>query len=398
MSRTAILLVLIFCMMQFVSAQSATGRWEGTFTVTSPDVCAGESGPWSAYLVDREGVLTGTYDSVVSGVVSGTSQGDSVRWSIGGSGGAAVSGTITGNSFSGRFTNGEDCFGFGLTSGTVTGSKVSGEDTTEVKANETTNNTVVGNTPVVSPPGETITQGATTQILVQSGADLQEANKLRQVSATIVKASTMANNGASTEAVADVLSNAGIMSNNYLNLNEVVANPAPGEKILSATEFMQRVRDETREQVASKETQADTLEQQVAARYKDLLQHDPTNFWANYDLATIARSKGDSSAAYLYYLKASEGISDETTAKAFREQAAAKTRQNLKLAEVPTPDKSSFISQLGSDASEWMSKTGTKLFQKVIGQNEAKIILYLTNSDPNDTLLQNSAREAGGTG
>lgn len=389
MQRNAVILIILLCAAQVALAQGAGGRWEGTFTVTDSTPCSGESGPWSAYLVDREGVLTGTYDSVVSGVVSGTSQGDNVRWTIGGSGGAAISGTITGASFSGTFTNGEDCFGFGSTSGTVSGHKVAGEETeiTPVK-------TPVETTPVIASPANMITQETAKQAVVQSGTDLQESYKLRQTSATIVKASTMANNGASTEEVSDLLSSVGILSNNYLNINEAVVNPASGQTLLSATEFMRRVRDETRETVDSNVAKADALEQQVIARYKDLLKQDPTNFWANYDLATITRSKGDSSSAYMYYLKAAEGISDPDTARAFKEQAAIKTRQAFKLAEVPAPAKSSFISRLGSDVGAWLNDKGTKLFQKLLTPDQAKLILYMSNSDPNKTLLQDSVREA----
>jgi hypothetical protein len=250
-----------------------------------------------------------------------------------------------------------------------------------------TNNVPTITVPFITAPTDTISQESAKQMVLQSGTDLQEARKLRQMQVAVVQASTMANNGASTEEVSSVLSNAGVMSNNYLNINEVVANPVSGETLLTATELARRVRDGTSATVDSNQAKADSLEQQVISRYQELLKSDPTNFWANYDMATITRNRGDSSAAYMYYLKAAEGISNPETAKAFKEQAAVKTKQAFKLTEVPTPAKSSFVSQLGSDASAWINDKGTKLFQKLLTPDQAKVILCIVNSDVNANLL-----------
>lgn len=85
---------------------NATGKWVGRWTVTSPDACKGESGEWSANLVDSGGKLSGTFTTPVGG---GNISGTTGNWSVGGGGGEiSFKGSVSGNTISGNFT-GEVC-------------------------------------------------------------------------------------------------------------------------------------------------------------------------------------------------------------------------------------------------------------------------------------------------
>lgn len=85
---------------------NATGKWVGSWTVNSPEACKGESGEWSANLVESAGKLSGTFQYAGGG---GSVSGTSANWSVGGGGGAvSFKGSISGNTMSGTFV-GEFC-------------------------------------------------------------------------------------------------------------------------------------------------------------------------------------------------------------------------------------------------------------------------------------------------
>ena len=82
-----------------------TGKWLGRYTVSNPQACNGESGGWTANLVDNNGKLSGSFESDGGGGnISGSYAGSQVNWSVGGGGGGiSFTGSISGNTVSGSF-------------------------------------------------------------------------------------------------------------------------------------------------------------------------------------------------------------------------------------------------------------------------------------------------------
>lgn len=87
-----------------ITTQNATGKWVGSWTVSYPEACKGESGEWTANLVESGGKLSGLFQYGAGG---GNVSGTSANWSVGGGGGAVgFKGSISGNTMSGTFTGG----------------------------------------------------------------------------------------------------------------------------------------------------------------------------------------------------------------------------------------------------------------------------------------------------
>lgn len=86
---------------------SLTGQWLGSFTVTAPEACKGESGGWTANLTQTGNSITGTFQSDAGGgSVSGQASANSFGWTAGG-GGSDITfkgGSSSPNSISGTFT------------------------------------------------------------------------------------------------------------------------------------------------------------------------------------------------------------------------------------------------------------------------------------------------------
>lgn len=88
------------------TSSNISGKWVGRYTVNSPEACKGESGAWTANLVDNNGSLSGSFESDAGG---GSISGSGANWSVGGGGGdISFKGSISGNTTSGSFT-GEVC-------------------------------------------------------------------------------------------------------------------------------------------------------------------------------------------------------------------------------------------------------------------------------------------------
>lgn len=85
-----------------IKTPNASGKWVGRYTVNSPEACKGESGAWTANLVDSGDKLSGSFESDAGG---GTVSGMSTNWSVGGGGGdISFRGSISGNTASGNFS------------------------------------------------------------------------------------------------------------------------------------------------------------------------------------------------------------------------------------------------------------------------------------------------------
>ena len=101
--------------------------------------------------------------------------------------------------------------------------------------------------------------------------------------------------------------------------------------------------------------QAKLLEQKqadVEAKYKALLQNDPTNFWLNWDMAELKKSEGDYHA-YFDFLNAATDNKDiwERTRLQMRDQA----QKDLGMSAPPTPATSPALNRLSKDVTGWSS-------------------------------------------
>lgn len=64
-----------------------SGKWLGRYTVTAPAVCKGESGAWTATLVQKGNSISGAFQSDAgSGTVNGSTSGNGLSWSVKGGG------------------------------------------------------------------------------------------------------------------------------------------------------------------------------------------------------------------------------------------------------------------------------------------------------------------------
>jgi hypothetical protein len=97
----------------------------------------------------------------------------------------------------------------------------------------------------------------------------------------------------------------------------------------------------------------DELEPKVEQRYQDILKADPNNFWANWDVAQLRKSQGDTRGYFDYLDKAVDGDPTfyERTRVAMKEQALA----DLGLSTPPTPQTSPAVGRLKQEVTGWSS-------------------------------------------
>lgn len=98
-----------------------TGKWSGTWEVTSPPGCSGDTGTWEATMImAASGQLSGQYHAVGSGVaidgdIMGYYNGAPAAWVVCDQniGAVSYSGQVdaTGKNISGTFWDGPDCYG-----------------------------------------------------------------------------------------------------------------------------------------------------------------------------------------------------------------------------------------------------------------------------------------------
>jgi hypothetical protein len=94
----------------------------------------------------------------------------------------------------------------------------------------------------------------------------------------------------------------------------------------------------TKKELLTAARAADAREQE--AKYKDILTNDPTNFWANWDMAELKKKQGDYQAFLDYTAKAASNKNiEEKTATELKNTAA----QSLHISEFPTRDKSPIL-------------------------------------------------------
>jgi hypothetical protein len=87
-------------------------------------------------------------------------------------------------------------------------------------------------------------------------------------------------------------------------------------------------------------------------KFLDILANDPTNFWANWDMAALKKQQGDYKA-YLDYTARAAGNSkiDEATATTLKDTAA----KSVHLSSFPTADKSPILRIEGDELKNWNS-------------------------------------------
>ncbi|MEI6633044.1 MAG: hypothetical protein WCP22_04400 [Chlamydiota bacterium] len=95
-----------------------SGAWTGMYLVTAPTPCAGRGGMWAACVImGNDGTLSGHFETTtgtpVGGAISGTYDGATATWTVGGTAGLTYTGTVQsgGETLSGTFSNGALCDG-----------------------------------------------------------------------------------------------------------------------------------------------------------------------------------------------------------------------------------------------------------------------------------------------
>jgi hypothetical protein len=119
----------IFNNISKTTPSNISGSLSGSFTVTLPSYCSGETGEWQAQLTQQCNTITGSLSvpGLFSTPITGTWDGTNLTWSGTGQSGITFSGVFDGKTISGSWSNGPACrqngTSLGNTSGSFTGSR-----------------------------------------------------------------------------------------------------------------------------------------------------------------------------------------------------------------------------------------------------------------------------------
>jgi hypothetical protein len=105
------------------------------------------------------------------------------------------------------------------------------------------------------------------------------------------------------------------------------------------------------------------LEPAVEAKYTAILDRDPKNFWANWDLAELKKAQGNYQEYFSYTNKA---LSNKDISRDTQQQVKKTVAGGLGLSEFPTTDNSYFIRRMSTDAAAIQSVYGID-----VGKGEA---------------------------
>ena len=119
-------------------------------------------------------------------------------------------------------------------------------------------------------------------------------------------------------------------------------------------------------------------------QYKEALEKDPQNFWANWDMAELKKKQGKYSEFSNYFDNAvgNENIFEET-----RELLREEELKRMKLSEFPTADTVPLLSVLGKEVNNW---DGGLVYKEFVPKAEAKTGTW---SDKLWAFIENTASE-----
>lgn len=101
-------------------------------------------------------------------------------------------------------------------------------------------------------------------------------------------------------------------------------------------------------------------------RYGAILEKDPKNFWANWDMAELKKKQGNYNEFFNYYNKA---ISNESIVQETREKLKKRTLEDLHLSEFPSRDTSPILRIEQDELKNW---NGGSLYNVQFPKEEAK--------------------------
>jgi hypothetical protein len=105
------------------------------------------------------------------------------------------------------------------------------------------------------------------------------------------------------------------------------------------------------------------LEPTTEAKYNAILDRDPKNFWANWDMAELKKAQGNYQEYFSYTNKA---LSNRDISRDTQQQVKKTVAGGLGLSEFPTTDNSYFIRRMSTDAAAIQSVYGID-----VGKGEA---------------------------
>jgi len=132
----------------------------------------------------------------------------------------------------------------------------------------------------------------------------------------------------------------------------------PGSTALSARQI-----EETKALRADATDNIKELEPAVEAKYTAILDKDPKNFWANWDMAELKKAQGNYQEYFSYTSKA---LSNRDISRDTQQQVKKTVAGGLGLSEFPTTDNSYFIRRMSTDAAAIQSVYGID-----VGKGEA---------------------------
>jgi hypothetical protein len=136
-----------------------------------------------------------------------------------------------------------------------------------------------------------------------------------------------------------------------------------------------------RADLTAKQEQIDLLQSKVESGYDDILKNDPSNFWANWDMAELRKDEGK----YLDYMTyVDTAVNNEKIFQSTKDTLELKVATDLGLAQIPTAAKSKTVQKVLDDKYGWQGGSiyGVNVPKSAADNQESwgvKIYRYFSN-------------------
>src|SRR3989338_1313384 len=119
------------------------------------------------------------------------------------------------------------------------------------------------------------------------------------------------------------------------------------------SEFADSVK-ELEELIKDEKNKLNQLESKIEAEYKVILDKDPSNFWANWDVAELKKQQGKYDEYFAYF---DRDASNKNIFENTKNELKKKVAEDFGFSEFPTVDKSNIVRTLGDDMNRWQGGT-----------------------------------------
>ncbi len=133
-----------------------------------------------------------------------------------------------------------------------------------------------------------------------------------------------------------------------------------------STKDFQKKQDDIRAAIKERQDKINELEPKIEAKYKDILDKDPNNFEANWDMAELKRSQG---LPHEYYEYMDRALNSGAVTESMKEAVEKNIAKELGFSTFPKPANSLLMKKLGNEAD---NVQGTVYGQEVAKESSDK--------------------------